>query len=154
MQQIVRRLWRSYKEFSKKSIGKPSLHKKNCSNKSFPCRGTASRPIFIDNILSIEKFGQIRYKTSYNLSQHSSYKNPNIKYVNGKWILYIAVESEKQTKELSGNMGIDLGLKDLLIISHDGQPQVFPNINKSKKVRRLFQIPFMFPHEEHSFEEG
>lgn len=34
-------------------------------------------------------------------------------------------------------MGIDLGVKELAVVSYDGQPLVFHNINKSKRVRNL-----------------
>ncbi|MBM6876497.1 transposase, partial [Fusobacterium mortiferum] len=47
----------------------------------------------------------------------------------------VGVEVEKKQEELTDiSLGIDLGLKDLAICS-DGQ--VFKNINKTKKVKKL-----------------
>ncbi|MBM6876493.1 transposase, partial [Fusobacterium mortiferum] len=47
----------------------------------------------------------------------------------------VGVEVEKKQEELTDiSLGIDLGLKDLAICS-DGQ--IFKNINKTKKVKKL-----------------
>lgn len=48
------------------------------------------------------------------------------------------MECENQTPILTDkSMGIDLGIKDLAVIEYDGEPIVFHNINKSKKMRLL-----------------
>ena len=63
--------------------------------------------------------------------------NPRVKF-NGKfWYLSLALEVEDETKEELTNVsaGVDLGIKDLAIVSNIDEP--FKNINKSKEVKRL-----------------
>lgn len=63
--------------------------------------------------------------------------NPRIKH-NGKfWYLSLALEVEDKTKEelINVSVGVDLGIKDLAIVSNIDKP--FKNINKSKEVKRL-----------------
>lgn len=63
--------------------------------------------------------------------------NPRVKF-NGKfWYLSLALEVEDETKEelTDISVGVDLGIKDLAIVSNIDKP--FRNINKSKEVKRL-----------------
>ncbi|WP_413894763.1 RNA-guided endonuclease InsQ/TnpB family protein [Clostridioides sp. ZZV14-6105] len=63
--------------------------------------------------------------------------NPRVKF-NGKyWYLSLAMEVEEQTdiKLTNESVGVDLGIKDLAIVSNIDEP--FKNINKSKEVKRL-----------------
>lgn len=53
-------------------------------------------------------------------------------------IKMLAKEIENQNPELNDYLvGIDLGVKELAVISYDGNSKVYSNINKSKKVRDL-----------------
>lgn len=53
-------------------------------------------------------------------------------------IKMLAKEIENQNPELNDySVGIGLGVKELAVISYDGNSQVYSNINKSKKVRDL-----------------
>lgn len=66
--------------------------------------------------------------------------NARVKNRNGKWILTVGIESENQTFLLTNkNMGIDLGIKDSAIVAYGDEKLVFPNINKSRKIRLIEQ---------------
>jgi len=100
-----------------------------------------------NDTVNIEKIGKVAYKTNYELpavnkrrENATKYINPRIKFINNKWILSFGIEYESTKKELNDfSVGIDLGVKDLAVISYNNgeNSQSFKNINKTKKVRRL-----------------
>lgn len=67
------------------------------------------------------------------------YINSRIKYICGKWILSFGMEVENQDKPklTKDSMGIDLGIKELAIVSKGSEIFIFKNINKTKKIKRL-----------------
>lgn len=83
----------------------------------------------------------MKYQTDYILPQGKNickFSNPRIKYENNKWILSFGMECNNQTQKLTDNsMGIDLGVKDLAIVSCGNKFKVFKNINKSKQVKKI-----------------
>ncbi|MBM6823253.1 transposase, partial [Fusobacterium mortiferum] len=86
-----------------------------------------------DRKVLIEKVGWINIREQIPI--RVKYNNPRITYDNKYWYISVGVEVEKKQEELTDvSLGIDLGLKDLAICS-DGQ--VFKNINKAKKVKKL-----------------
>ena len=57
-----------------------------------------------------------------------------------KYFISFGLECENQTRELNDySMGIDLGVKDLAVISYGENSLVFHNINKSSKVKKLYR---------------
>ena len=64
------------------------------------------------------------------------YKNPRVTFDGLKWWISVGIEVEDLTldKPETEPIGIDLGIKDLAIISTG---EVYKNINKTRKVRRL-----------------
>ena len=81
-----------------------------------------------------EKLGNV--KTSEALPKADKYMNPRISHDGKYWYVSFAYEIPDCNKENTSDLviGIDLGIKDLAVLS-DGT--VYPNINKSKEVRRL-----------------
>jgi family transposase len=81
-----------------------------------------------------EKLGNI--KTSEPLPKVDKYMDPHISHDGKYWYVSFAYEVPDCDKENTSDLviGIDLGIKDWAIFS-DGT--VYPNINKSKEVRRL-----------------
>nr|DAK26577.1 MAG TPA: endonuclease [Caudoviricetes sp.] len=81
-----------------------------------------------------ERLGNV--KTSEVLPKADKYMNPHISYDGKYWYVSFAYEipdcDRKNTSDLV--VGIDLGIKELAVLSNG---TVYPNINKSKKVRRL-----------------
>jgi putative transposase len=130
----------AYKRFFKKISGKPKFKKKNKCKNAFPLRQDS---FYLDNNCArIEKIGKVKYQTNYNLPQgiinQGKFTNPRIKYENNKWILTFGIEFNKQEYVLTDNsMGIDLGIKDLCVVSYGTQYAVFKNINKTKGVKKL-----------------
>lgn len=81
-----------------------------------------------------EKLGNV--KTSEVLPKADKYMNPRISYDGKYWYVSFSYEVPNCDKENTSDLviGIDLGIKDLAILS-DGT--VYPNINKSKEIQRL-----------------
>ena len=130
----------AYKRFFKKISGKPKFKKKYKCKNSFPIRQDSF--YFNNNCATIEKIGKVKYQTNYELPQginlQGKFSNPRIKFKNNKWILSFGMECNKQTQILTDNkMGIDLGVKDLAIVSCGDEFKVFKNINKTKYVKKI-----------------
>lgn len=138
LQIVCRDLQKAYKCFFKKLSGFPKFKSRKRSKLSYPV--CANRFYFVDNnMVQIQKLGNVRYKTDFNLPLDKEHKflNPRITNRNGKWLLSFGMECENQTPKLTDmSMGIDLGIKDLAIAECNGQI-VFHNINKSKKMKEL-----------------
>ena len=140
MANVILDLDDAYKRFFKKLSGHPKFKSKRKSTPKFPVRHSGL--YFINNSFNIEKIGKIKSKTKMNLTEGKNkvkYINPRIKYVNEKWILSFGLEVEKQDfKELTNDsMGIDLGIKDLAIVSKGKEVFIFKNINKGSKIKIL-----------------
>jgi len=129
----------AYKRFFKKINGKPKFKKKSKVTPKFPARCDCI--YFINGLVNIEKIGKVKYQTNYNLPQDRKvckFSNPRIKYENDKWILSFGMECNNQTQKLTDNsMGIDLGIKELAVVSFDNKQISFKNINKTKRVKKL-----------------
>ena len=123
-----------------KGISKHSRFKsRNKCKNSFPVRQDSF--YMINNCAVLEKIGKIKYQSDKEFIQGRNmckFSNPRVKYENDKWILSIGIECEKQTLNLTNKkVGIDLGVKDLAVISFGNEMFKFNNINKTKKVIRL-----------------
>lgn len=140
-QQALKDLGEAYKKFFNKESKFPKFKKKGKCEVSF--FHLNNKFIVKDNKIKLEKIGYVRMKDEGRLPIGNYKKekikvlNPRIKY-NGKfWYLSLALEVEDTTKEelSNGSIGVDLGIKDLAIVSNIDKP--FKNINKSKEVKRL-----------------
>ena len=130
-------LQKAYEKFFRKQGGFPKFKRKKKSKNSFPVREAVW---FDGKTVHVEKVGKIKYKTDFDLpiGNGNKFSNPRITYKSNKWILSLGVECENQVYELTDKaMGIDLGIKDLAVVSYGDEQIVFHNINKSKKVRNL-----------------
>ena len=131
-------LSRNFQKFFDRKSGKPKFKSKKRAKASFGTRG--SRTYFSNGFVQIECIGKIRYKTDFILPQNYEKKivNPRIKYVCGKWILSFCLECESQALELNDfSVGIDLGIKDLAVVSYNNEKLVYHNINKSHRIRTI-----------------
>ena len=130
---------KAYQSFFRKQSGFPKFKSRKRSKPNFPVRYEAL--YFTDKQeVNIEKIGKVKFKTDFNLpiGRGNKFSNPRISSVNDKWILSFGMESENQAPVLTDkSMGIDLGVKDLAVAEFDGEPKVFHNINKSKRMRTL-----------------
>lgn len=96
-----------------------------------------------DGYIQIEKIGKIRMSDENRLPRGRYKKdkikvtNPRIKHNGRYWYLSVGIEYEKTPLVLNPDLsiGIDLGIKELAIVSNFEKP--FCNINKTKSVRKL-----------------
>ena len=140
-QQALKDLGESFKKFFNKQSSYPKFKKKGKSEISF--FHLNNKFVVENNKIKLEKIGYVKMKDEGKLPVGNYKKdkikvlNPRIKF-NGKfWYLSLALEVEDGVKEELTNIsvGVDLGIKDLVIVSNLDEP--FKNINKSKEVKRL-----------------
>lgn len=131
-------LTESYNRMFAKVAKHPKFKNKKTAKPKFPIR--SDRLWFDGKYVHIEKIGRIKYKTDFNIPIGRGYKfiNSRIKYVLNKWMLSFSMECENQVQELNDyDMGIDLGIKDTMIVAYGDSTIVFHNINKSKRIKDL-----------------
>ncbi len=96
-----------------------------------------------DGYIQLEKIGKIRMSDESRLPRGRYKKdkikvtNPRIKHNGRYWYLSVGIECEETPLKLNPDLsvGIDLGIKELAIVSNFEKP--FCNINKTKSVRKL-----------------
>lgn len=135
MKQGVRDAEKAYQRYFKGLSGKPKFKSRRRSKISFYVNYESLKRM--QGGFHGEKLGFV--KTSQPLPKirkGQKYSNPRISYDGKYWYLSLGYEvQEVQKPELNGwTIGIDLGVKDLAILS-DGR--VYKNINKTHEVRRL-----------------
>ena len=142
LQLICKDVNTAYQRFFKKISNYPKFKTKKKSKLSYPVRSESNAFYFKENVVQISKVGKVKYKADYknlNVEEISKFNNVRISNENDKWILTFSVEYENQiqTTEKKGNLGIDLGVGRLAVVSHNGKKLEYKNINKSKRVRKL-----------------
>lgn len=130
---------KAYQSFFSKRSGFPKFKSKKKSKLSFP---VCSDNLWFDEngFAHVEKIKKVKYKTDFDIpiGKCTKYTNPRISNINGKWILSFGMECENQAHILNDfSVGIDLGVKDSAIVAYGDEKLVFPNINKSKRVRSI-----------------
>lgn len=123
-----------------KKIGKhPKFKKKGKCKNAFPTRQDSM--YFKDSCVIVEKIGKIKYQSDKKFPQGRfvcKFSNPRICYENNKWILSFGMECENQALSLNDySIGIDLGVKELAIVSYGNEHKIYKNINKTKYVKSL-----------------
>lgn len=82
-----------------------------------------------------QKLNWIKLAEKNRIPIDAKYYNPRITFDGLNWWISVGVEeSDSQKVNEQEGIGIDLGLKDLAICSNE---TVYPNINKTKEVKRL-----------------
>ncbi|MGL4426140.1 MAG: RNA-guided endonuclease InsQ/TnpB family protein, partial [Cetobacterium sp.] len=129
--QAVKDACNSYKSFFKKQTGFPKFKSKKKVKPSF--YNDTSKLKAKEFSVLIEKVGWV--KTAEQVPIDIKYMNPRISFDGKYWYISLGIEKQNNTLELNGvSLGIDLGVKDLAVIS-DGK--VYKNINKKKVVKKL-----------------
>ena len=125
----------AYQNFFEKHSGYPKFKSKKDNKKSYKtnCTYTGKPTIevyFENNKIKLPKLKWVKAKISRDFE--GKIKSAIISQVpSGKYFVSILVETEHTPMESTGNMiGIDLGVKDLLITSNGDK---FNNINTTKK---------------------
>ena len=130
----------AYQRFFNKISNYPRFKSKKKSKLSYPVR--CDRFYFENGYVKVEKLGKVKYKADYknlNLEKITKFSNVRISNENDKWILTFSVEYENQiqTTEKNENLGIDLGVGRLAVVSYNGKKLEYKNINKSKRIKQL-----------------
>lgn len=128
--QAIKDLDKAYKSFFKRG-GFPKYKKKGKCKESFYQRTDSLR--FIDDkhvkITGIKQPVKVQ-KCEY----RGKFLNPRVSYDGKHWYLTFAYEYEVEQSENKGIIGVDLGIKNLAVVS-DGR--VFENINKGTVLKKL-----------------
>lgn len=146
--QAIKDACSSYKKFCKKCSGKPKFKKRKYTIPSFYQDVVKIR--FSNTHVKLEGLAKSKKKNKQylnwiRLAEHNriptdcKYKNPRIKYDGLNWYITIGVECENSSNiapSYNDGIGIDLGIKDLVVCS-DGRK--YQNINKTKRINKLEQ---------------
>ena len=88
-----------------------------------------------------EKIGFVKTATALpKIAKGKKYANPYISFDGKYWYLSVGYEIKQEQAELTDeSIGIDLGIKELAVVSNQAasRTKFYKNINKSAKVRRL-----------------
>lgn len=130
--QAVKDACNAYKNFFKGLTDKPKFKSRRRSKPSF--YNDTDKLKVKEKIVLIEKVGWV--ETVEQIPMDVKYINPRISFDGKFWYISVGIEKEEPISENTGiSIGIDLGLKDLAIVSNIDTP--FKNINKTKEVKRL-----------------
>lgn len=137
------------KKYSKKTIAKAKRQSRELTYKdlegypNFKSKRTTEPAFYHDNIkikftekhVQLEKIGKIKLAEFGRIPPKSKYSNPRITFDGLHWWISVGIEIEKPNMDrpISEPIGIDLGVKDLAVISNG---QVKPSINKSAEIRK------------------
>lgn len=126
---------KAFNNFFDKRAKYPRFKSKKKSRKSFYVRYDAIK--FEDVKVNLEKIGKVKYKTNYKIPALDKYVNPRCSFDGKYWYLSLGFDHDENQVMLNNDLsvGIDLGIKDLAIVSHIDKP--IKNINKTAKVKKL-----------------
>lgn len=140
-QQALKDLGDAFDRFFKHIGDYPKFKKKGKCTVSF--FHLNNKFVVKENMIKLEKIGFVKMKDEDRLTKgnYKKYKikvsNPRIKHNGRYWYLALAIEDEKvEEVELTGeSIGVDLGIKELAVVSNIDKP--FENINKTTRVKKL-----------------
>ena len=137
LQIVCRDLRKCYENVFNHKSNLPKFKTKKNAKLIFPV--CPVRSWFEEDVVHIQKIGKIKYRADCKINTGrcgNKIFNPRIQNICGKWILSFVRDDENQVSFLSDkNMGIDLGLKNFMTVAYGDEMIVFPNINKSKKIK-------------------
>lgn len=130
--QAVKDACNAYKKFFKELADKPRFKNRRKTKPSF--YNDTDKLKVKEKLVLIEKVGWV--ETAEQLPMDIKYTNPRISFDGKFWYISVGIEKEEPISENTDiSIGVDLGLKDLAIVSNINKP--FKNINKTKEVKRL-----------------
>ena len=113
----------SHPKFKSKKKSKPNFYVRN------------DRLSQTENSINFEKIGRIKIKPNQ-IPLNTKLSNPRCSFDGKYWYLSVGIECNENQVKLNKDLsiGIDLGVKDLAILSTG---EVYKNINKSCKMKKL-----------------
>ena len=134
--QAVKDACNSYKRFFKKQANFPKFKSRKKSKPSF-YNDTFKLKVDRDYV-TLAKIGKVKISEKSRVPYGEVvYYNPRITFDGLNWHLSVGVESNEFQSDADltdKSLGIDLGIKDLAILSNG---KVYPNINRTQKVKKL-----------------
>ena len=134
--QAVKDACNSYKRFFKKQANFPKFKSRKKSKPSF-YNDTFKLKVDRDYV-TLAKIGKVKISEKSRVPYGEVvYYNPRITFDGLNWYLSVGVESNEFQSDADltdKSLGIDLGIKDLAILSNG---KVYPNINRTQKVKKL-----------------
>lgn len=129
---------KAFKRFFKKQANFPKFKKRGKSSSSiYFCRVDLNRIIkYNRHNIKIPLLGWVRFKEFGYIPKNKTIISGRITKRANRYFVSLNVEEEEKTKKVqySKGIGIDLGIKELMVTSNG---RVYKNINKIKKVKRL-----------------
>ena len=111
----------AYKKFLKKLSGKPKFKSRKKSKTSF-YQDTANTK-FTSTHVRLEKIGWVKLSEKSRVPLGSKITNPRVTYDGLHWYISVGIEIPYEEVELTEeSIGIDMGLKDLAIVSNIEKP--------------------------------
>ena len=131
--QAVKDACEAYKKFFKKIAKKPKFKSKRKSKPAFYHDNIKIK--FTETHIQVEKLGKIKLTEFGRIPTDGKYSNPRITYDGLNWSVSVGIEVGDMTinKQVSEPLGIDVGIKDLAVISTG---KVYKNVNKTKSVKK------------------
>lgn len=131
--QAVKDACEAYKKFFKGLADKPKFKSKRKSKPAF--YHDTDKIKFTQAHVQIEKLGKVKLAEFGRIPLNSKYSNPRITFDGLIWSISVGIEMLDMTinKPVSEPIGIDVGVKDLAVVSTG---EVVKNINKSKPVKK------------------
>ena len=131
--QAVKDACEAYKRFFKKIADKPKFKSKRKSKPAFYHDNIKIK--FTKTHIQIEKLGKIKLTEFGRISTDGKYSNPRITYDGLHWWVSVGIEIPNImiNKQLSEPIGIDVGIKNLAVVSTG---EKYKNINKTKAVKK------------------
>ena len=132
--QAVKDACNAYKRFFKNQSSHPKFKSRKKSKPSF-YNDTAQLRVTSLGV-QLEKIGKVKLSEKGRIPYGDvTYYNPRVTFDGLHWYLSVGVETITFQEDLTDmSLGIDLGLKDLAIVSNG---KVYGNINKTPKVKKL-----------------
>ena len=142
--QAIKDCCKSFQSFFKGISGYPKFKSKRKSKPSFyvdTCKVQfSSTHVKLEKIADSTKRNRaktnwIRLAEHDRISLNTKYSNPRVTFDGLNWWISIGIECDENTiNPQNEGIGIDLGIKNLVICSNG---EVYKNINKTKKVKKL-----------------
>ncbi len=128
--QAIKDACNAYKRFFKKQAKYPRFKSKKDKQSFYQ---DVFKIKFMNGKVYISSIGWIDIAENVN---ETKVQNPRVSYDGVGWYISFGIEQEKSllNKPTTEPIGIDLGIKDLAIVSN---AKVYKNINKTKKIKKL-----------------
>ena len=131
--QAVKDACEAYKKFFKKLADRPRFKSRKRSKPAFYHDNIKLK--VTDRHVQLEKIGKVKLAEFGRIPPNSKYSNPRITFDGLNWYISVGIDMPDMTidKPTSESIGIDVGIKDLAIVSNGKK---YKNINKTKVVKK------------------